>query len=288
MSQLSDIGQVRVVETAVGRIRVWERGARDENAPLVFLQGFMAGPDAWTDTITALATNRRCVAVDWPFGAHRQPLNDDADVSPPAVARLVVDVLDGLGIESAILIGNDSGGVIAQLVVASSPQRVAGLVLVSCDAFEVFPPGVYRYLFRLAGLPGVVTAMARSMSVPALAKSRFGFGAVISQRPERALSWVKPLASDTAIRRDLRKLMVGSSSRQTLGAAREFANYDRPTLVVWGQQDRLFPRRLGERLAHAFPRGRFEVVPDSATFVPVDQPHRLAGLIDQYLEELAA
>jgi pimeloyl-ACP methyl ester carboxylesterase len=288
MSQSSVSSIRRVVDTRFGRIWVWERGAHDDKAPLVFLQGFLAGPDAWTDTINTLATNRRCITVDWPFGAHRQPLNDDADTSPPAVARLVVDVLDGLGIERAILIGNDSGGVIAQLVVASDPQRVAGLVLVSCDAFEVFPPGVYRYLFRLAVLPGVVTALARSMTVPAFAKSRFGYGAVISRRPERALPWVKPLASEAAIRRDLRRLMVGSSNRQTISAAKEFANYNRPVLVVWGEHDRLFPRGLGERLAQAFPRGRFEVVPDCATFVPVDQPHRLAALLDEFLMELAA
>ena len=126
MSQSSDISRSRVVDTRFGRIAVWERGAPDDKAPLVFLQGFLAGPDAWTDTINALATNRRCITVDWPFGAHRQPLNDDADTSPLAVARLVVDVLDGLGIDSAILIGNDSGGVIAQLVVASDPSGWPG------------------------------------------------------------------------------------------------------------------------------------------------------------------
>jgi pimeloyl-ACP methyl ester carboxylesterase len=288
MSQSSDIGQMRVVDTRFGRISVWERGADDDRSPLVFLQGFLAGPDAWTDTIDALATNRRCITADWPFGAHRQPLNDDADLSPPAVARLVVDVLDGLGIERAILVGNDSGGVIAQLVIAADPERVAGLVLVSCDAFEVFPPGVYRHLFRLAALPGVVTAMARIMTVPAIAKSRFGFGAVISRRPERALSWVKPLASNAAVRRDLRSLMMRSSNRQTLDAATKFADYSRPVMVVWAEHDRLFSRGLGQRLAQAFPRGRFELISDSATFVPVDQPHRLAALLDDFLTGLAA
>lgn len=288
MSQSSDLGQARVVDTRSGQIRVWDHGARDGQPPLVFLQGFLAGPDAWTDTINALATDRRRITVDWPFGAHGQPLNQDADTSPPAVARLVIDVLDALGVESAILIGNDSGGAISQLVVASDPQRLAGLVLISCDAFEVFPPGLYRYLFRLAVLPGVVTVMAKSMALPAFAKSRFGYGAVISRHPERALSWVKPIASDSAIRRDLRRLMIGASNRQTLDAARYFANFTGPVLVVWGQDDRLFTRELGERLARAFPRGRFEVVPGSATFVPLDQPHRLAALLDEFLGEVRA
>jgi pimeloyl-ACP methyl ester carboxylesterase len=200
---------------------------------------------------------------------------------------LAVEVLDRLGIGRAVLIGNDSGGVIAQLVVASAPQRVAAVVLISCDALEVFPPGRYRYLFRLAAVPGVVAAMARAMSIPAFAASRFGFGAAIAHRPERAFPWVKPLASDAGIRRDLAKLMVGSSRQQTLRAADDFANFDRPAMVVWAENDHLFPRQLGQRLAKAFPNGRFEVIADSATFVPLDQPIPLAHLLNEFLAEVS-
>jgi pimeloyl-ACP methyl ester carboxylesterase len=287
MSQLSSDSRIRVVETRCGEIRVWERGPVDDTKPLVFLQGFLAGPDAWTDTIDRLTGERRCITVDWPFGAHGHPLRPESDTSPPGIARLAVEVLDGLGIGQAIVVGNDSGGVIAQLLVESHPQRVAGLVLVSCDAFEMFPPGLYRYLFRLAAVPGLVTALARVMSIPVVAKSRIGFGAVISQRPERALPWIKPLASNAAVRRDLAKLMLGSSNHQTRCAATSFAGYTGPVLVVWAEHDRLFPRSLGERLAQSFPHGRFEVIADSATFVPLDQPHRLATLIADLLTEVA-
>jgi pimeloyl-ACP methyl ester carboxylesterase len=284
MSQLPVISQPVVLETRAGPIRVWQHGPRDDTrAPLVFLQGFMAGPDAWDDTIAGLTVDRRCITVDWPFGAHREALRADADTSPPGVARLVVDVLDGLGIERAVLIGNDSGGVIAQLVVASAPQRVAALVLISCDAYEVFPPRQYRRLFRLAAVPGVVAAMAWAMSRPSFATSRFGFGAVVSRRPERALEWARPLASDGGVRRDLAKLMTGVSTQQTLRAAESFADFDRPVMVVWAENDRLFTQELGQRLAGAFPQGRLETVADSATFVPLDQPTRLAGLLDEFL-----
>jgi pimeloyl-ACP methyl ester carboxylesterase len=285
MSQLLVEGQPAVLDTSSGPIRVWLHGSRDDTgAPLLLLQGFMAGPDAWTETLRGLAPDRRCITVDWPFGAHRQARNADADLSPPGVARLAVEVLDRLGIERAVLVGNDSGGVIAQLVAASAAQRVAALVLISCDAFEVFPPGNFRYLFRLAAVPGVVAAMARAMSVPAFATSRFGYGAVVDHQPERALEWVGPLASDPAIRRDLAKLMTGSSKSQTLSAAERFADFDGPAMVVWAENDRLFSRRLGQRLASAFPRGRFEVVADSATFIPLDQPTRLARLLNEFLE----
>jgi pimeloyl-ACP methyl ester carboxylesterase len=123
--------------------------------------------------------------------------------------------------------------------------------------------------------------LATALTVPGLARSRLGFGAVALD-PSR-LGESRPLA-DPMIRRDLRKLMSGSSRSQTLQAARTFPGYDRPVLVVWAEEDRLFPRSLGQRLADAFPRGRMVLVPGSRTFVPLDQPQPLARLIGEFLE----
>jgi pimeloyl-ACP methyl ester carboxylesterase len=269
----------RMLETSSGPIRYWDQGPDTGAPPLIFLQGFLAGPDVWSDVVDVLALQHRCITVDWPFGAHRQPMAAHADLSPPGVARLAVEILDRLGLVTAVLVGNDSGGVIAQLVVAAHPDRVAALVLVACDAFECFPPGAYRYLFRLAALPGALRLMAWAMTVPTLARSRLGFGAVIAHDPDRARPWAKRLAADAGIRRDTAKLMTGSSRTQTLEAATHFPEFAPPVLVVWAAQDRLFPRSLGERLSRAFPSGRFELINDSATFIPYDQPQQLAALL---------
>jgi pimeloyl-ACP methyl ester carboxylesterase len=280
MSQFSTDGQT--LETSRGPLRLWRTGAGSGPAVL-FLQGFLAGPDVWSPVVAELAGRHRCITADWPFGAHRLPMRADADLSPPGVAELVVEVLDLLGERDAVLVGNDSGGVIAQLVTAAHPGRVAALALVSCDAFEVFPPGIYRPLFRLAAVPGVVRSMAAAMRVPAIARSRLGFGAVMEHRPGSVRHWTAPLAADPGIRRDTTKLMTGASSTQTLAAARAFGRYDRPVLVVWAERDRLFPLALGRRLAGAFPRGRLEVIGGSGTFVPHDRPGRLAELLGGFL-----
>nr|WP_160824152.1 alpha/beta hydrolase [Actinomadura sp. J1-007] len=277
MSQFSTVGQ-NVLETSRGQVR-YRTDGEGPGPAVLFLQGFLAGPDVWSPVVAGLAERHRCVTVDWPFGAHGRPMRADADLSPPGVAELVVEVLDRLGESSAVLVGNDSGGVIAQLVTAAHPERVAALALVACDAFEVFPPGAFRPLFRLAAVPGAVRAMAAAMNVPAIARSRLGFGAVMERRPGSVRHWAAPLAADPGVRRDIAKLMTGASSAQTLAAARTFGGYDRPVLVVWADRDRLFPMALGRRLAGAFPRGRLEVVRDSGTFVPHDQPERLTELL---------
>jgi len=81
--------------------------------------------------------------------------------------------------------------------------------------------------------------------------------------------------------------MKGSPKTQTPDAARRFADFAQPVLVGRASQDRLFPHSPGERLA-AFPRGRFELAGDSATFIPYDQPHCLAAILTGFLAPDAA
>jgi pimeloyl-ACP methyl ester carboxylesterase len=169
-------------------------------------------------------------------------------------------VLDQLGLERAVLVGNDSGAVISQLVLTDHPDRISALVLVACDAFECFPPAQYRPLFRLVRVPGVVRLLAAAMNRPAFATSRLGYGAV-ARDPADLLHWARPLAGDALIRRDL---------------------------VVWAGEDPLFPRALGKRLARAFPNGHLAIVPESRTLIPHDQPLALAALITDFLETVRA
>ncbi len=285
MSLLQTAGQ-SIVNTGFGELEVEDRPAVSSHldaVPLVFLQGLLAGPEAWSAVSDALAPDHRCVTVDWPLGSHRRPMAPGADLSPPGLARLVVEVLDQLGIEQAVLVGNDSGGVIAQLVLAAHPQRVAGLVLVACDAFERFPPPAYRPLFTLAGLPGTVRILSILLTNGPFARSRLGFGAVTRSHADALARGVSRLRANPALRRDLRKLLTGSSNRQTLAAADRFSSYEGPVLVVWAEEDRLFPRSLGERLAAAFPHGRLETVSNTLTFIPLDRPQQLTDLIEQWL-----
>jgi pimeloyl-ACP methyl ester carboxylesterase len=284
MSQSTTEGHIEL-ETSFGTLTGCDRGPDGPAAPLVFLQGLMCGTDVWAEVVSVLAPARRCIIVDWPFGAHPRPMRAGADLSPPGLASLVIEVLDRIGVERATLVGNDCGGVIAQLALEAAPQRLESLVLIACDAFECFPPGAYRLLFAAARIPGAMALLAASMNRPAFARSRFGFGAVTCD-PAAAADWAQPLMADPLIRRDLRKLMTGASNRQTLQAARAFAGFKRPVLVVWADPDRLFPLSLGERLAAAFPAGRLVVVPESRTFIPLDQPAALSALIAEFTEPI--
>lgn len=117
--------------------------------------------------------------VDGPSSPLRAPTR--AGCGATGYARLAVEVLDRLAVTSVVLVGDDCGGVIAQLVLTFQPERVAAAVLAVCDAFECFAPGVYRHLFRVATIPGVFRPRGRVMAWQPGARSRFGFGAVITR-----------------------------------------------------------------------------------------------------------
>ena len=70
--------------------------------------------------------------------------------------------------------------------------------------------------------------------------------------------------------------------RYTLEAAERFPRFDKPVLLAWAPEDRFFKLRYAERMKAAFPNARLELIENSYTFVPIDQPIRTAELIASF------
>ena len=77
-------------------------------------------------------------------------MNKDAELTIEAIAAMVGEFLDELSLEDVVLVGNDTGGAIAQVVATTTPARLGALVLTSCDAFEHFPPPILKPLIAAA------------------------------------------------------------------------------------------------------------------------------------------
>jgi pimeloyl-ACP methyl ester carboxylesterase len=160
-------------------------------------------------------------------------------------------------------------------------------VLTNCDAYDKFPPSFFKYLFMGAHVPGFVTALFQPMRIAAMRNTPIAFG-WLSKRgipAEITGSWVRPGLTDRGVRRDVAKLLKGVHPRYTQEAAARFKEFDKPVLIAWGQEKAFFPAEYGERLARDFPNGRLERIEDSYTFVPEDQPERLATLIAELARE---
>ena len=281
MAVSADLGDQSEVRLPQGIIRYRERG---QGSPIVFVHGLLTNGDLWRKVVPLLAREHRCITPDWPLGSHEIPLQPAADLSTPGLAALVAAFITEVGLRDVTLVGNDTGGAVCQLVVTRHADRIARLVLTSCDAFETFPPSPFGFLRWLPLIPGAVWLVAQSLRLSFVQRLPIGYGLVVRDKLDAAIarSFVRPAALSRDVRRDLAKVLRGVSTRYTLDAARRFSAFDRPVLLAWAGDDRLFPLDLARRLAAAFPRARLEIIPDCRTFVPEDQPERLATLIRSF------
>jgi pimeloyl-ACP methyl ester carboxylesterase len=273
------MGDVQEIQLPAGTIRYRESGS---GPTIVFVHGYLVGGRLWDGVASALADRFRCIAPDWPMGSQQVAMNPDADLSAPGVASIIESFLEALDLDDVTLVGNDSGGAMCQVLVARRPARVTRLVLTNCDTHDNFPPGIFKALPPLAKVPGGVTAMALPFRVPAVV--RVAFRPFAKTTPPAGLleSWAAPASKDGAIRRDLGKVTRGMNKRHTLEAAEKLRGTGFPLLLAWAPGDRFFPISYAERLAEEVGGAKLVQIPDSATFVPFDQPAQLASEIAEF------
>ena len=276
------LGEPSRVDLAAGPIEYRELG---EGRPLVALHGLVLHAGFWRKVVPELAASLRCITPTLPLGAHRLPLREGADLSPPGLARIIADFLAALDLDDVVLLANDTGGALAQLVAAEHPERIGALVLTSCDAFSNFLPWQFRHLQLAAQVPGSTALVRQFLRLPIARRSPLGFGLLTKHGipDDVSESYVAPLGGG-GVRRDLKAVLRGIDSRHTLAAAERLRGFDRPALVAWAAEDKVFPIAHGRRLAELLPQGRFELVEDSRTYIPEDQPDALVRLV----RELAA
>jgi pimeloyl-ACP methyl ester carboxylesterase len=254
-----------------------------EGSPVVFVHGFLVDGRLWERTAASLSAQARCITPDWPMGSHRSALAPEADLSPPGVAKIIADFLSALDLTDVTIAGNDSGGAISQILVTRHPERIGRLVLTNCDSFEHFPPFPFTAMPPIARIPGGMTALALPFRIGALRRAAYAPFAKHRIPDELTAAWIAPSMADAGVRRDLRKFTAGLHKRHTLEAAARLPSFDRPALLAWAPEDRFFTLDQAERLAQAFPDARIETIADAKTFVPLDQPERLAELIGAFV-----
>jgi pimeloyl-ACP methyl ester carboxylesterase len=277
-----DSGRVsKQIELSAGQIRYFEVG---EGRPIVFVHGYLVDGRLWDGVVDRLSDRFRCIAPDWPIGAQRIAMKPDADLSPPGIAALIDSFLAALDLEDVTIVGNDSGGAMSQVLVTRYPDRVGRLVLTNCDTHENFPPGIFKAMPPIAKLPGGMTVLSAPFRIGALARAAFRPFAKTRIPDALIASWMEPGLHDPDIRHDVRKVTAGMNKRYTLEAADRLRDSELPLLLAWAPGDRFFPISYAERLAGEMPNARIVQIADAKTFVPLDQPARLAEEIATFVQ----
>lgn len=260
------------VQTASGRIHYREQGA---GPVALFVHGVLLNGHVWRHQLTHLSDMRRCIAVD--LLAHGDTeIAPDQDVSVTANANMLDEFLDALNIERIDLVGNDSGGGIAQIFAALHPQRVRSLTLTNCDAHDNWPPEAFKPFLSMAaagGLRGVFDAMLADKSVY---RSPQALGPAY-EHPERVSDdtierYVHPLVRTEQRTRDFQRFLAAFDNTHTVKVEARLKTLKAPTLIVWGTDDVYFNVKWSHWLAETIPGTRRRVeLKDARIFFPEER-----------------
>jgi pimeloyl-ACP methyl ester carboxylesterase len=197
--------------------------------------------------------------------------------------------MDRLELTDVTLVGNDTGGALVQLLMTSDLSLALGrAALVSCDAFDNFPPGLTGKTLVAAGKlpPGLFGLFMQQMRLRAVRRLPIAFGWLTKRGDASVTRWMQPVLTQAGIRRDTVRVLraVAASARGGLlvATAERLPEFKHPALVVWASEDRVMPHEHGSRLAALLPVGQLVEVEDSYTLIPLDQPARLAEIIGEF------
>jgi pimeloyl-ACP methyl ester carboxylesterase len=262
----------REIELSAGTIEYEDTGG--DGPAIVLLPGLLMDASLWEDVIADLSPEHRCIAPTLPLG------------------RLVSEFLDRLELNDVTLVGNDTGGALVQLIAGNGASRVSRIVLVSCDAFDNFPPGLTGKTLVLTGKlpPALFGLFMQQMRLRPLRRLPLAFGWLTKRGDAATARWIKPVLTHREIRRDTVRVLRAMAAERTLmiEAAERLPSFERPALVVWASEDRVMPPEHGRRLAELLPQGRLVELPDSYTLIPLDQPAGLAQAIRGFVRDANA
>jgi pimeloyl-ACP methyl ester carboxylesterase len=279
------LGEARTVDLPSGRLRYHDVGT---GPPMVFAHGYLVNVNLWRKLVPLLADRYRCLMPDLPLGSHALPVRRDADLTPPGIARILTDFLAALDLRDVTLFGNDSGGAYSQVAAASQPERLGALVLSSCETPEcTWPPtpGGFGLLKATAVHPATYRALYQVLRVRRTWRWHNTYGWLAKHPIETAAmeSYVRPVIERADIRHDGRKAIGSVSAAYSRTAATQLiADFDKPVLLLWAAEDRVFPlehaRHYGAKLG-----APLHTIADSYTYTAEDQPAHTAELLDDFM-----
>jgi len=254
--------------------------------PLVFVHGLSGSWPNWLEQLPAFAAEHRVIALDLPGFGHSPMPRETISIS--GYARTLDRLLDQLGVDAAAVIGNSMGGFIGAELAIAFPQRVERLVLVSAAGISTHAyPGSRQavpVLHRLERILMASSAWAASMSDTTMRRARLREAAlgVVVRHPSKLPA---ALAAEQ---------VRGAGKPGFIGGLEAVLDYEIrerlgeiacPTLIVWGERDRLINVRDADVFAELIPNSRKVVFGDTGHMSMLERPDEFNRLLADFLAE---
>ena len=233
----------RFAEVKSGRIAYIERG---QGPAALFVHGVPICGYHWRYIFDRVQHKRRCIAIDL-MGLGYTEIAPGQDVSFTAQAQMLAEVLDVIGIDKVDLVGNDSGGAIAQIFAAHRPDRLTSLVLTNCDVHDGWPPPQVLPLMERCQNGTLAQVFQPTLDRPDLARERYARGESV---PLFRSYFDSSILTDDLIRLYLQPLLssperidafarywLGFDNRQTVSIHAALKKLEAPTLIGVGTKD---------------------------------------------------
>jgi pimeloyl-ACP methyl ester carboxylesterase len=255
------------VPTRVGTLAVADSGHGEaDGTPVVLWPSLFSDHRLYRDVTALLGPDWRTISVDGPgFGQSTPPAGD---VHPDRYAGAVVDLLDELGIEAAVVAGCSWGGQVAAYTGVQSPQRTIGVLMMNTP----LAPSLGGHRFQVVG-----TRTMGSTAFWGKGAARAMIAAPTKQaHPERVDAFVSAFRSfDRAAATDTVRTVLTRSP----GLAAVLPQLRVPTTILLGAQDALYPVDVALPLARLAPEATIEVVPDCGHLAPLEAPEAVAAAL---------
>jgi pimeloyl-ACP methyl ester carboxylesterase len=268
----------------VGGVRLCyvDEGKGDE--VLVFLPPAMSNLTVWRDAILDLRARYRVIAVDLP-GHGKSDKPPRFRYHPDTFAQVVARLLDHLGVAQATLVGNSNGGASALAFALRYPQRTRRLVLVSPAGARAAAPW-QRRLLRWAATPTNLGTLNPYLFKWGLERATFKRTGPRTDRFIADQLAIRGAGEEfRAFLRAQVKLLRAAVAFDVSARGKEIKA---PTLIVWGEGDRLLPKALGEKLAKAIPGAQLVVLPGVGHMPELEVPEAFNKILGEFLQRTAA
>jgi pimeloyl-ACP methyl ester carboxylesterase len=261
------------VHTPSGRISYTDRGA---GLVALFVHGVLLNGYLWRHQQEALSNIRRTIAVD--LLAHgNTEIEPGQDVSVTANAKMLGEFLDALAVDKVDIVGNDSGGGIAQIFCALYPERVRSLILTNCDTHDNWPPVAFQPFVAMVKAGGLRKTLEAMLSNKAIYRSPDALGPAYEHAEklsdEAIERYLRPLVATEQRTRDLEHFVNAFDNKHTVAIEPKLKALKAPTLIVWGTDDVYFDVKWSHWLSKTIPGTKRRVEFEGARiFFPEERP----------------